>query len=366
MSPLKQLQEFGQSPWLDDLRRGMFLDGRFRRLMDEDGICGITSNPTILAKAILETDDYREPIARLATRYPDNTALYEALLREDIRLAADTLMPVYESSGRSDGLVSLEISPELAHDTTASIREALRLWQAMDRPNIMIKIPATDAGLPVVRELIALGINVNATLIFSPARYVQVAEAWQQGLTARLESGQSIEQIASVASFFVSRIETLADRQLAERIKANPDAARLRGKVAVAAAKLAYREYQRLRDSREWRMLLEAGARVQRPLWASTSTKNPEYSDIKYVEALIGPDTVTTLPLATIEAYRDHGQPAPRLTANMPEAEAVLADLNKVGIDFAALARQLETEGVAKFIASYRQLLAALSQATSS
>jgi len=364
VSPVKKLQEFGQSPWLDDLRRGMFLDGRFRHLMDEDGICGITSNPTILAKAILETDDYREPIARLATRYPDNVALYEALLREDIQLAADTLRPVYESSGGTDGLVSLEISPELAHDTTASIREALRLWQVMDRPNIMIKIPATDAGLPVICELIALGINVNATLIFSPARYVQVAEAWQQGLTTRLDSGQPIDHIASVASFFVSRIETLADRLLAERAGTDPDAGQLQGKVAVAAAKLAYREFQRLCDSREWQTLLQAGARVQRPLWASTSTKNPDYSDVKYVEALIGPDTVTTLPLATIEAYRDHGRPAPRLTADMAAAEAIMTTLPKVGIDFAALARQLETEGVAKFIASYRQLLAALEQAT--
>ena len=359
MNPLRRLRQLGQSPWLDDLRRGMLLDGSFQRLMDEDGICGITSNPTILARALLETDDYREAIARLAGEYSDTEALYEALVLEDIRLAADLLRPVYDKTGGVDGYVSLEITPELANDTDGSVREAERLWQAIDRPNAMIKIPATAAGLPAIRTLVERGVNVNATLIFSPARYRQVAEAWAGGMQARIEAGQPVAQVASVASFFVSRIETLADQRLAALD--DPRAKELQGQVAVAAAKLAYREFVDLQTrSPAFSAAAQAGAWLQRPLWASTSTKNPAYADIKYVEALIGPHTVVTLPPETLAAYRDHGNPQQRIEDGMAEAAAVFEQLAAVGIDFDELAGQLEAEGVEKFRASWQEIMAAL------
>ncbi len=359
MNPLRRLRQLGQSPWLDDLHRGMLLDGSFQRLMEEDGICGITSNPTILARALLETDDYREAIARLAGEYDDTEALYEALVLEDIRLAADLLRPVYDKTGGVDGYVSLEISPELANDTDGSVREAERLWQAIDRPNAMIKIPATGAGLPAIRTLVERGVNVNATLIFSPARYRQAAEAWATGMQARIEAGKPVAHIASVASFFVSRTETLADARLAALD--DPRARELQGRVAVAAAKLAYREFFDLQTlSPALSAAAQAGAWLQRPLWASTSTKNPAYSDIKYVEALIGPHTVVTLPPETLAAYRDHGNPQQRIEDGMAEAAAVFEQLAAVGIDFDELAGQLEAEGVEKFRAAWQEIMAAL------
>ena len=362
MNPLLRLKELGQSPWLDDLRRPLLEDGSFRRLMLEDGICGITSNPTILARAIAGAGDYRSVLERLRPRCADTAALYEALVREDIRLAADELAPVYRDSGRRDGYVSLEVSPDLAYDAPGSVREAERLWALIDRPNLMIKIPATEPGLEAIGELIARGINVNATLIFSPRRYVQVAEAWQAGLQRRLDRGQAVDGIASVASFFVSRIETLADRRLEEAAPARPRARSLLGKVAVAAAKCAWGEFRRLREGPFRERFEGTPVQIQRPLWASTSTKNPAYPDVKYVDALVGPDTVTTLPLETIAAYRDHGDPAPRLERGLEEAQEVLRALGQVGIDFEALAAQLEREGVDKFRASYQELLEALAQ----
>ncbi len=360
MNPVYRLKTFGQSPWLDDLRRGMFADGTFRRLMEEDGICGITSNPAILAKAILGADEYREAITRLRQRYPEKGALYEALVREDIRLAADQLEPVYHESEGMDGYVSLEISPDLAYDADASVREAERLWRVVDRPNLMIKIPATEPGLDAIRELTARGVNVNATLIFSPVRYVQVAEAWREGMAERVARRKPVERMASVASFFVSRIDTLADELLAE--KGSDDARALQGEVAVAAAKLAYRAYKRLSTTSSWRLLHDAGVRFQRLLWASTSTKNPAYSDVKYVDALVGPHTVTTLPLVTLEAYRDHGRPGWRLEEGLDAAEEVFEGLASVGLDFESMAAQLEQEGVRKFQEAYHQLLEALAE----
>ncbi len=362
MSRLRQLKALGQSPWLDDLHREL-LEAELPRLMREDGICGITSNPAILARAFLEHDRYRARIAALRARGADSRTIFETLVREDIQAAADALRPVHESSARLDGYVSLEIDPGLAHDADASVHEALRWWQRLDRPNVMIKIPATDAGLVAIRRLLAEGVNVNATLIFSPRRYAQVAMAWQAGIGERIRAGLPVDHVASVASFFVSRIETLADRLLTERIAEAPEAESLVGQVAVAAARVTYQAFRKHLATSAWEQLIIDGAIVQRPLWASTSTKNPAYPDVKYVDALIGPLTVTTLPLPTIAAYRDHGQPAPRLDADPAAAEAVLERLGDVGIDYQRLANQLEREGLAKFQAAWQQLLNALEAA---
>jgi transaldolase len=360
VNPLLQLKALGQSPWLDYIQRAMLADGELQRLVNEDGICGVTSNPTILARAILEHDDYRAAIARLQPRCRDTIALYEAVAIEDIRMAADQLASVYERTNRLDGYVSLEVSPDLAYDSDTSIHEARRLWAAIDRPNVMIKIPATRPGLDAIRELIARGININATLIFSPSRYRDVATAWQEGLARRKAAGQAIEPVASVASFFVSRIETLADQRLEELAATQTAARQLQGRVAIAAAKSCYQVFRTLQEQPAWQALLADGAHPQRLLWASTSTKNPAYSDVKYVEELIGPQTVTTLPPETLDAYRDHGQPALRLESELDEAQHVLTQLEALGLDYEQLAAQLEQEGVEKFQASYRQLLAAL------
>ncbi len=362
MNPLLQLKQLGQSPWLDYIQRGMLLDGEFRRLLEEDGICGVTSNPTILAKAVLEHDDYRDAIARLRPRCADVTSLYEALVLEDIRMAADQLLPVYRASNRLDGYVSLEVSPDLAWDTQTTIHEAKRLWAAIDRPNAMIKVPATPAGLDAIRELTARGLNINATLIFSPRRYEEVATAWYQGMAERHSRGESVGHVASVASFFVSRIETLADRLLEEKAADEPVARELKGGVAVAVAKLAYQSFRDFTRRDEWQALIAAGVHPQRLLWASTSTKNPDYSDVKYVDELVGPQTVNTLPPKTLAAYRDHGDPKPRLESGLDRARSVFEGMQSLGIDFEQIAERLEKEGVEKFQASYRQLLEALAQ----
>ncbi len=360
MNPVCQLKRFGQSPWLDDLRRGMFTGGMFRRLMAEDGICGVTSNPAILANAILESDDYGEAIAMLRARYREAERRYEALVVEDIRLAADALRPVYQQSRWVDGYVSLEVSPDLAYDAEASVREAERLWRAVGRPNLMIKIPATEPGLEAIRQLTVRGINVNATLIFSPLRYTRVAEAWREGMAERVARRMPVERMASVASFFVSRIDTLVDQLLAE--KRGDDARALQGEVAVAAARMAYRAFKQLRATSAWHLLLDSGVRVQRLLWASTSTKNPAYADVKYVDALVGPHTVTTLPLPTLEAYRDHGRPGLRLEEGLDGAKEIFDAVAAVGLDFEAVAKRLEREGIAKFQEAYHRLLDVLAE----
>lgn len=360
MNPLLRLKALGQSPWLDYIQRGMLTGGELQRLMEEDGICGVTSNPTILAKAVLEHDDYRQAIEALRPRCADVVSLYEALALDDIRMAADQLLPVYRDSRRVDGYVSLEVSPDLAYDTDATVREARRLWAAIDRPNAMIKVPATRPGLAAIGELTALGLNINATLIFSPARYREVAAAWCQGMARRQARGEPVDGIGSVASFFVSRIETLADSLLEARAAQEPAALELRGKVAVATARVAYQDFRRLLGTPDWVALIGAGAPVQRLLWASTSTKNPAYPDVKYVDELIGPQTVNTLPPRTLAAYRDHGDPAPRLETHLDEARAVLNRLAELGIDPEQLAARLEREGVEKFQVSYRRLLEAI------
>ncbi len=364
MNPVKKLLDFGQSPWLDYIERGLLQNG-FDRLIEEDGIRGVTSNPSILAKAVIEHDAYRDRIAELRRQERSVLAIYEVLAIEDIRMAADRLLPLYQQTERLDGYVSLEVSPDIAYDAKATIHEAQRLWRAVDRPNLMIKVPATKPGLVAIRQLTALGKNINATLIFSPTRYLEVAEAWQAGLTERAARGKDISRVASVASYFVSRIETLADHLLAEKAQQDPTAARWQGRIAVASAKVAYQHFKALHASEAWQVLMKSGARPQRLLWASTSTKDSAYSDVKYVDELVGPQTVNTLPPKTLDAYRDHGDPAPRLESDIGDAEAALEGLKALGIRFADLAEQLEQGGVEKFQAAYRQLLAALADGIS-
>jgi len=359
MNPVKKLGELGQSPWLDYLQRGILLDGTLARMMREDNICGVTSNPTILSKAIAH-QEYLALIRQLRGTSRSTLELYEALVLDDIRMAADALFPVHEASKGLDGHVSLEVSPDLAWDAEATVVEAQRLWQAIQRPNTMIKIPATRAGLEALRRLTALGLNINATLIFSPKRYTEVAQAWREGLWEREQQGLSITGITSVASFFVSRIETLADRLLATAGEGDPVASALSGKVAVAAAKVAYGHYLEFSGRSDWQELEGKGCHRQRLLQASTSTKNPAYSDVKYVDELVGPETVNTLPPQTLDAYRDHGDPQPRLLDGLDEARQLIRQFEELGLDYERMANQLEQEGVAKFQQSWQQLLEAL------
>ncbi len=353
-NPVAQLDILAQSPWLDYIQHDLLINGGLRRMIARDGIRGVTSNPAIFAKAVTQHDGYAEAIRALRPTHANVIDLYEALALRDIRLAADQLLPVYHETDQLDGYVSLEVSPDLAYDSDATIAEAQRLWAAIDRPNAMIKVPATEAGLTAIRELTAAGLNINATLIFSPRRYLAVAEAWRAGIARREVAGESCIGIASVASFFVSRIESLADQSLQEQAPA------LRGRVAVAAARIAYQAFRERLFSDDWQRLVDAGVRPQRLLWASTSSKNPDYSDIKYVEELIGPYTVNTLPPKTLAAYRQHGRPAPRLESGVDEARRVMAGLQAQGIDFETLAAQLEKEGVETFQTAFRRLLEAL------
>jgi transaldolase len=311
-------------------------------------------------KAVSEHDDYRKQLSGLLATCRRTEEQYEALVLEDIRGAADLLRPIYERSNGRDGYVSLEVSPHLADDSVATMDEARRLWRALDRPNAMIKVPATPAGLPAMAELLADGININATLIFSIQRYREVARAHMQGLERRLEHGEAIDGIASVASFFISRIDTLVDKKL--DVLGTGEGQVLRGQAAVATARLAYQDFQQRLLGRQWQVLEEAGAMPQRLLWASTSTKDPAFSDIKYVEALIGPDSIDTLPLKTLEAYREHGEPAVRIEDELDSDERMLGELQAIGIDMAEVAEQLEREGVEKFVAAYDELLGVINE----
>lgn len=364
LNPLLQIKNHGQSIWLDYIHRGLFASGEFQQLIDEDGICGVTSNPAILEKAIAE-HDYDAAIK--AMQGVDENTLYEQLAIEDLQQAADLLYPTYQSSQGRDGLVSFEVSPLLAEDTQATIAEARRLWAALNRPNSLIKVPATAAGIAAIQQLTSEGINVNATLLFSLQRYREVAQAYLAGLEMRLANGESLTAIVSVASFFLSRIDTLVDSKLdalaAEASQKNAQS--LRGQVAIASARLAYQEYKQLFSGERWQQLVAAGARPQRLLWASTSTKDPACSDIKYVEALIGAETINTLPLETLAAYRDHGQPATRLEHDITTAQSTLTELTRLGIDLDAVTDQLEKEGVQKFIRAFTALLENLRQRVS-
>ena len=356
MNPLKQLQEQGQSVWLDYIRRDLLTGGGLKRLRDEDGLCGVTSNPTIFDKAIAGSADYDETLRSLLAKDPHATPekLFDHLEIEDIQMAADILRPVYEQTEGGDGFVSMEVPASMAHDTAATVSEGKRLWRAVGRANVMIKVPATPEGIPAIEALIAEGINVNITLMFSLGHYEAVAAAYLRGL----RRNQNPAKVVSVASFFVSRVDTMVDAAL-EKI-GTPEALALRGKIAIANSKRVYRRFKEIFLGTPFSEFQRRGARLQRPLWASTSTKNPAYRDVMYVEELIGPYTVNTIPPATIDAFRDHGKVAPTLEAGEQEAEAALARLAQVGIDLNQITEQLSVDGVEAFEKSMRQLLDSL------
>lgn len=352
-NPLVELGRLGQSPWYDFITRDLMASGDLARLIAEDGLRGMTSNPTIFEKAIAGSADYDDDIRRLATEGHDAAAIFEALAVADVQAACDAFLQVYTSTNGEDGMVSLEVSPTLAYDTAGTIAEAARLWAAVNRPNAMIKIPGTEPGLRAVEASIAAGINVNVTLLFSVERHAAVIEAYLAGLETRIAQGQRIGAIVSVASFFVSRVDTRIDPML--------DAAghgALRGQAAIANARAAYRTFEAAFRGERWEAILSHGGRPQRPLWASTSTKDPALPDTYYVEALVAPDTVNTLPPDTFRAYRDHGVPVVRIADADPAP--VLAALADAGIAMDEVTRFLEEDGVAKFAASYQSLLAGI------
>lgn len=366
-SPLKRLHQLGQSPWLDFIQRGLLGGGELARMIEQWGVSGMTSNPVIFNKAIAETNDYDADIARLTSAGNSAVQIYESLAFDDVRHAADLFRPVYDQNSGADGFVSLEVSPHLALDTAGTLSEAKRLWSALDRPNVMIKVPGTPEGLVAVRHLLAEGINVNVTLLFAVPRYREVLEAYLAGLEDALAANRPIERIASVASFFLSRIDSLIDRQLDDLAKRDAarrnEAAELRGEVAIASACSAYAVLREALESKRFQRLAAQGARAQRLLWASTGTKDPAYSDIKYVEPLVGPHTVNTMPLETLRAYNDHGDPANRLGATSKDAEQVLHRLSGLGIDLERATAQLLSEGIDKFVEPYDALLRKLEAA---
>lgn len=353
MNPLRELQAQGQAVWLDYIRRDILLDGSLRRMVDEDGVSGVTSNPAIFQKAIGESELYDQAIQDYLTADPQGRVegLYEALVVEDIRLAADILLSVFEGTKGRDGFVSLEVSPHLARDADGSLTEARHLWQRVERPNLMIKVPATTECMPAVEELLAEGINVNVTLMFSMAHYESVAGAYLRGL----ERCQSPERLASVASFFVSRVDTKVD-EILENLGGEA-ALDLLGKIAIANSKLTYARYQELFEGDSFRSMRDRGAAPQRVLWASTSTKNPAYRDVIYVEELIGPATVNTIPPETLEAFRDHGKVGPTLLEDLSGASRQIDELDSLGIDLQAATEELQQEGLEKFAMPFDSLL---------
>jgi transaldolase/glucose-6-phosphate isomerase len=368
-NPLKQLAEYGQSPWLDYIRRDLFTTGELERLIEEDGLKGMTSNPAIFEKAI-SSEHYKDSIAKLALEKGlSAVSLYEKLAIEDIQTAADALRAVYEATDKRDGYVSLEVSPALAHEGEGTLEEARRLWKAVDRPNLMVKIPATDVGFNAIKQLISEGININVTLLFSQEAYRKVAEAYVAGLEKRLNDGQELGNVASVASFFVSRIDSLVDSQIEEKLKTAVDDEEtsllksLSGKVAIANAKMAYQAYQEIFSGERWEKLASNGAQTQRVLWASTGTKNPKYSDVLYIEELIGRDTVNTIPPATWDAFRDHGKLRESLTENVAEAEQTLKNLEKAGISLADVTDKLLIDAVRLFVEPFDKMIAAVEKA---
>ncbi|GBQ09239.1 transaldolase [Komagataeibacter rhaeticus] len=360
-NPLCELARFGQSPWLDFIQRSFTENGSLKRLVDQDGLKGVTSNPAIFHKAIGQGDEYDTRIGQvLAERKVDAAALYEILAVEDIQAAAKVLYPVYETSRGIDGYVSLEVSPHLAHDAIGTLAEARHLWKRVDMPNLMIKIPGTQEGVEAVRTAIADGMNVNVTLLFSLEAYKKVLDAYMAGLEARHAQGLLVSGIASVASFFVSRIDARIDTAIDERIAgADPEAKTLetlRGKVAIANARMAYQYWQGVTRGARWRKLAALGAQPQRLLWASTGTKDPAYSDVLYVDALIGPETVNTIPPATFAAFREHGTAALTLTQDIPGAIQVLHEADRLGLDLAGVTDALLHEGLDAFAEAFRSL----------
>ncbi|HET7842053.1 MAG TPA: bifunctional transaldolase/phosoglucose isomerase [Terriglobia bacterium] len=367
-NPLRELNKLGQSVWQDYIRRGELISGEFKRLIDEDGISGVTSNPSIFEKAITGSKDYDDGIRKYVDKGLQGARLFEQLAVEDIQMACDLLRPTYDATQGGDGFVSIEVSPKLARDTQASLEEARRLWKSVNRPNLLVKIPGTKEGLPAIEQCLVEGININITLLFAVERYVEVAEAYIRALEKRAAQGKPIDRIASVASFFVSRIDTLVDKlldgKLAKEIvpEQRTKIDQLHGKAAIANAKNAYQEYKRLFLSPRFKALATKGARSQRVLWASTSTKNPKYRDVIYVETLIGSETVNTMPPATVVAFRDHGVARPTLEENMEGARKELAGLAQAGIDLAAVTQQLEDEGIVLFDEAYDKLLKGLKE----
>ncbi len=357
-NPLKQLHELGQSVWLDYIRRDLITGGGLRKLIEEDGLCGVTSNPTIFDKAIAESSFYDGSIRELTAKNPHIPAgeLFEKLEVEDLRAAADVFRPVYEQTEGRDGFVSIEVSPFLANDAPATVAEARRLWREVNRPNLMVKVPATREGIPAIFTLTAEGINVNITLMFSLAHYDAVANAYLGGL----ERAQNPRQVSSAASFFLSRIDPMVDKAL-EKI-GTPEALALRGTIAIASAKMAYQRFKETFSGPRWEKLARRGARVQRPLWASTGTKNPAYSDVHYIEPLIGADTINTMPPHTIDAFRDHGHVRLTIEEGLDEARRRLADLARLGVSLDETTERLQVDGVAAFAASLDQLLHTLEE----
>jgi transaldolase/glucose-6-phosphate isomerase len=364
-NPLKGLLAYGQSPWMDYIRRDLLTSGGLKKMIDQDGLRGMTSNPTIFEKAITGSNFYADILESADAKKLGAGGVYEKIAIRDVQDATDIFKPVYVESKRRDGYVSLEVSPLLANDTQATIDEARRLWKTVNRENLMVKVPATPAGIPAIRQLLEDGLNINITLLFAQSAYEQVAEAFLAGLEARVKKGQDISHIASVASFFVSRIDTLIDGQIDAKLKTVTDANQrtlltsVEGKVAIANAKLTYRKYQELFGGARWKALADKGAQTQRLLWASTSTKNPKYRDVLYVEELIGADTVDTIPPATFDAFRDHGKLRASLTENVDEAAKVMANLEKAGISMKEVTEKLVVDGVKLFADAFKQLLEA-------
>ncbi|MFN8442270.1 MAG: transaldolase [Caldilineaceae bacterium] len=360
MNRIQKLQTLGQSIWLDFIERNMVRTGELQKLVDE-GLGGVTSNPTIFQQAIAKSDAYTEDLKQLIRDGQYNKDIFESLAIADIQAGADVLRPVYEKAGHADGFISLEVAPDLAYDLEGTVTEAKRLWKAVNRPNLMVKVPATKPGVEAIRRLIAEGLNINVTLIFSIERYAAVKEAFLSGLEERMAAGKSVANISSVASFFVSRVDANIDSQLEKMAAVDPTKAteikRLYGKAAVANAKLAYRQFTQVFSGPRWEKLAAAGAQVQRPLWASTSTKNPAYPDLIYVDSLIGPHTVNTMPPKTLEAFRDHGTPANTVELDVDQAAADLAALDRLGISLAQVTEELEIDGVKKFTESFNDLL---------
>ena len=364
-SPLNELIDFGQSFWLDNIRRSFTRSGELRRLIDVDGLRGETSNPTIFEKAIAESEDYDDAVKALVAAKKTPADVYDILTTDDVRDACDVFRDTYNATKGADGFVSIELPPKFAKDTEASIKEGLRLWSLVDRPNLMVKVPATDEGIPVVRRLIAQGLNINITLMFGEQYYSKVIDAYMSGLEDRRTKGLPLQQVASVASCFVSRVDTETDKRLTAAMDgADPGRKSalesLLGKIAIANSKRLYRLYKDSIASDRFKALSAAGARRQRPLWASTSTKNPKYPDTYYVEALIGEDTIDTMPPATIDAFRDHGKVAPTLDTGYDDADASIARLESLGFSLTDITEKLLADGLVAFEKSYQELFTVL------
>lgn len=364
LNPLKKLETFGQSIWLDYIERDLMTSGKLKQLINEMGLKGMTSNPTIFEQAIDKSNDYSKDIERMKQQKKEVNFIYETLTQQDVGSAADEFINLYHQSEGKEGFVSLEVNPHLAHDTEGTIEEARRLWKALDRLNVLIKVPATSEGLAAIRQLTQEGISVNVTLLFGLPRYREVAAAYIEGLKERVSQGQSISHIRSFASFFLSRIDVLVDPELDKIIEQNNDkspiAKKMKGQVAIASAKMAYQIYKDIFKPANINKLIENAGQTQHLLWASTSTKNPDYSDIKYVEPLIGHETVNTLPMETLNHYLDHGHPTLSLEQDLDNAKWVFQTLPALGIDIDKVTQQLEKEGVEKFNESYDKLIASL------